>query len=168
MKKNLTYNDLFQDIEASRFLKENGKPLVRISWTESQTDKGPQITMRLATRITSGDDKGYIETSDSIWPRAYATSQDLKRLRAGVVKNLMLRFGIKTEKKVTEDGEEVEVESWGKPKWVAWFDGTDWHELTGAKVPGPYDAVESTPSDDDDDDDDAEGTDAEQEEEEEA
>ena len=71
-------------------------------------------------------------------------------------------------KKVTEDGEEVEVESWGKPKWVAWFDGTDWHELTGAKVPGPNDAVESTPSDDDDDDDDAEGTDAEQEEEEEA
>lgn len=148
-KKNITYSDLFQDIEASRFLKENGQPLVRISWKESVTKKGPQVTMRVSTRISDGDDKGYIETSDAIWPRAYAITQDLELLKNSVVKDLMLRFGVKTEKVVDEDGVEQEVESWGKPKWVAWFDGKDWHELLGAKVPFEYEPDADPGSDED-------------------
>lgn len=152
MKKDITYNDLFQDIEASRFLKENGQPLVRISWNESVTKKGPQITMRVHTRVTDGDDKGYIVSSDAIWPRAYAVTGDLELLRASVVKDIMMRFGIKTVKKVDENGEEIEEQEWGKPKWVAWSDGQDWHELQGAKVPFEG-AVDADPDADDGDDD---------------
>ena len=106
------------------------------------TKKGPQITMRLHTRITEGDDKGYIATSDAIWPRAYALDQDLELLRSSSIKDLMLRFGQKTVPVLDENGEPVKDENgevmtelaWGSPKWVAWFDGQDWHELLGAKV----------------------------------
>lgn len=142
MKKTVKNNESFQDIEASRFLKENGVPMVRISFVECNTKKGPQITMRLHTRITEGDDKGYIATSDAIWPRAYALDQDLELLRSSSIKDLMLRFGQKTVPVLDENGEPVKDENgevmtelaWGSPKWVAWFDGQDWHELLGAKV----------------------------------
>ena len=79
--------------------------MVRISFVECNTKKGPQITMRLHTRITEGDDKGYIATSDAIWPRAYALDQDLELLRSSSIKDLMLRFGQKTVPVLDENGE---------------------------------------------------------------
>lgn len=154
MEKTIAKNDLFLDIEASQFLSGNGEKLVRISHQQCITEKGPQSIMRVHTRITEGDNTGYIATSESIWPRAFATEADLDLLRKSVIKDLMLRFGWGKKVMVTgEDGKQHEEETWGTPKWVAWFDGKDWHELQGAKVPfdGASDASDPADADSDDD-----------------
>ena len=137
MKKTFDKNDNFLDIEASAFVAENGEKLVRVSFRNLVTEKGPQVGMYTHTRILSGDNKGYIATSETVWPRAFATDADLDLLKKSDVKDFMLRFGWGKKILVTDEktGEQHEEETWGTPKWVAWFDGSAWHELQGAKIP---------------------------------
>ena len=155
MKKTFEKNDNFLEIEVSRFVAENGEKLVRVSFQNCVTEKGPQVVMRTHTRILSGDDKGYIATSESIWPRAFATDANLDLLKKSEVKDFMLRFGWGKKEMVTDEktGDQVEVETWGVPKWVAWSDGKSWHEFQGPKVPfnSDTDAADDDSEDADDD-----------------